>query len=65
MLAIAILRSGLPAFTHTVLDVDITVTQEEFDAWLADRFEQQGNEFNLEEDPNLEVWNEWQKGAKK
>ncbi len=38
VLAIAILRSGLPAFTHTVLDVDITVTQEEFDAAEAELF---------------------------
>ena len=38
VLAIAILRSGLPAFTHTVLDVDITVTQEEFESAEAELF---------------------------
>ena len=32
VLAISIVRSGAPAFTHTVMDVEFTVTQEEFDA---------------------------------
>ncbi len=32
VLAVSIVRSGLPAFTTTVLDVEITVTQEQFDA---------------------------------
>ncbi|EAQ03609.1 phosphate ABC transporter, permease protein [Pseudooceanicola batsensis HTCC2597] len=32
VLVVAILRSGLPAFTATVADVEITITQEEFDA---------------------------------
>ena len=31
VLAVSIVRSGLPAFTHTVLDVEITLTQEQFD----------------------------------
>ena len=38
VLAIAIIRSGLPAFTHTVLDIEMTVTQEEFDAAEAELF---------------------------
>ena len=32
VLAVSIIRSGAPAFTHTVMDVEFTVTQEEFDA---------------------------------
>ncbi|MEO1398400.1 MAG: DUF3333 domain-containing protein, partial [Pseudomonadota bacterium] len=32
VLAVAIIRSGVPAFTHTVMDVEFTVSQEEFDA---------------------------------
>ncbi|MEM9913197.1 MAG: phosphate ABC transporter permease PstA [Pseudomonadota bacterium] len=32
VLAVSIVRSGAPAFTHTVMDVEFTVTQEEFDA---------------------------------
>ncbi|MEO1474035.1 MAG: phosphate ABC transporter permease PstA, partial [Pseudomonadota bacterium] len=32
VLAVSIIRSGIPAFTHTVMDVEFTVTQEEFDA---------------------------------
>jgi phosphate transport system permease protein len=31
VLAVSIVRSGIPAFTHTVLDIQMTVTQEEFD----------------------------------
>lgn len=32
VLGITIVRSGLPAFTQTVIDVEITLTQEEFDS---------------------------------
>lgn len=32
VLAFSIIRSGIPAFTKTVLDVQMTVSQEEFDA---------------------------------
>jgi phosphate transport system permease protein len=32
VLAVSIIRSGLPAFTNTVADVEFTVTQAEFDA---------------------------------
>jgi phosphate transport system permease protein len=32
VLAVSIVRSGIPAFTHTVVDVEFTITQEEFDA---------------------------------
>ena len=31
ILAVSIVRAGLPAFTHTVLDIEMTVTQEQFD----------------------------------
>ncbi|MHA6261889.1 phosphate ABC transporter permease PstA [Arenibacterium sp. CAU 1754] len=30
-LSVSILRSGLPAFTQTVLDIELTLTQEQFD----------------------------------
>jgi len=38
VLAFSILRNGIPAFTHTVLDVEITVTQEQFDEAEATMF---------------------------
>ena len=31
VLAVSIIRSGIPAFTHTVVDVELTLTQEQFD----------------------------------
>ena len=51
---------------HTKMKSNLFVqTQEEFDAWIARKYEEQGNEFNLEEDPNLEVWRHWPMGEKK
>ncbi len=38
VLAVAIIRSGVPAFTHTVVDVEITVTQDEFEAAESELF---------------------------
>ncbi|MEL6648106.1 MAG: DUF3333 domain-containing protein, partial [Pseudomonadota bacterium] len=32
VLAVAIIRSGVPAFTHTVVDVEFTITEEQFEA---------------------------------
>ncbi|MEO0372652.1 MAG: DUF3333 domain-containing protein, partial [Pseudomonadota bacterium] len=31
ILAVSIIRSGLPAFTHTVVEMEFTITQEQFD----------------------------------
>ncbi|MEM6586912.1 MAG: phosphate ABC transporter permease PstA [Pseudomonadota bacterium] len=31
VLAVSIVRSGLPAFTHTVVEMEFTITQDEFD----------------------------------
>ncbi|MEO0750312.1 MAG: phosphate ABC transporter permease PstA [Pseudomonadota bacterium] len=41
VLAVSIIRSGVPAFTHTVMDVEFVVTQEEFDAAESELFKTQ------------------------
>ncbi|MEL7280041.1 MAG: phosphate ABC transporter permease PstA [Pseudomonadota bacterium] len=41
VLAVAIIRSGVPAFTHTVVDVEFTITEEQFEAAEGELFKTQ------------------------